>query len=242
MKKFLVIILLLIIPFSNYSIIAVASTKYARIEKSTHIYKNMVENNNIENIICIGEKTYFVEIIANYDNFFKVNYNGISGFVKKTDVKEITNIPSTPYPINIKLSIQNTCNLRSTPTTKSDINNVVTTLNTNESDFIFIGRVFSEEAIDFGGSTWYFVNYKGKYGYIYNKYIKSISPIFENTEEVTYIQNKIEKIDNPITHTPSLIIIIVLSIPLIATLFLMYLPPKKHKSKSIKVSKNIENY
>ncbi|MGN0960714.1 MAG: hypothetical protein ACI4PF_00775 [Christensenellales bacterium] len=207
-----------------------ASTRYARVESSTEIFRNMSDSNNISNVICIAEKSYFVEIIGNYDNFFRVNYNGINGYVKKNDVKEISNTPSTPYPFNIKITIGSNCNLRSTPTTKSETNNIIATLYTDEQNFTFIGRIFSEEAIDFGGSTWYLVNYQGTYGYIYNKYVKSITPIYENTEEVIYLSTNVPKTENPITHTPSLILIIVLLIPCILILLILYLP-KKHLAK-----------
>lgn len=245
MRKFLIAIVIILIAFSSRTnIISLAeSSRYARVEKSTEIYKNPNDNNDIKNIICLAEQSYFVKIIGDYENYFRVYYNDINGYVKKNDVKEITNTPSTPYPFNIKLTIANNCNLRSSPTTKSNNNNILTTLYANETNFTFIGRVFSEEAIDFGGSTWYYVNYNGTYGYIYNQYISSITPIYSNTDEFTYLTQQEERIKNPITHTPSLIIIILLLLPCIAVLLILYLPTKKqNKAKIKKIPKIFDRY
>jgi len=238
-----ILIILISSIISPLKIEAYGSSKFARIEKSTNLYRTTSNNNQIENIYCIAEQTYFVEIIGDYYDFFRVIYNGQNGYIKKNDVKEIYNQPSTPYPNNIKLVIENNCNLRSSPTTKSSNNNIICTLHSNEDNIQFIGRTIGEEAIDFGGNTWYYVNYNGNYGYVYNKYIKSITPIYPNIEEVKYQINKIEKIDNPITHTPSLIIIIVLMIPFILILLILSIPYKNKKRETqSKQNKIIEKY
>ena len=110
-------------------------------------------------------------------------------------------------------------------------------------DFVFIGRIFGDESIDFGGTTWYYVNYQGNYGYIYNKYIKSITPIYENTETSNYTSTVNEKIINPITHTPSLLIIVILFIPCLIILLILYLPRKRNlKIKHKKATKIIDKY
>lgn len=219
-----------------------AESKYARAINSTNLYK-LTSNNELGNIICIVEKTYFVQIISETEDLFKVNYNGVFGYVKKNDVKEITNTPNTPYPTNIKLIIGSDCNLRSSPSIKTSTSNIICSLKSEESKIDFIGRIFSEEAIDFGGTTWYYVKYNGEYGYIYNKYIKFITPIYENTEQVNFLKNTDNFNINPLTHTPSLILIIILSIPCLAILLILYLPRKsKIKPKKPKKTKVIDRY
>jgi len=205
-----------------------AQGNYAQAKKSTYLYKNI--NISDENILCIVEETYFVEILAESDNLYKVNYNNVTGFVKKNDVLEISNIPNTPYPYNIKLEIGSDCNLRSSPTTKSKVNNIVTTVYKGETNISFIGRIYADEAIDFCGTTWYYVNYNGYTGYIYNKYVKSITPIYKNTENVTFISNEEIKLTNPIVNAPSLVLILIMLIPCILIILILYLP-RKHKTK-----------
>lgn len=246
MKNVIFILFLIVISISpNDNDIILAKGNYARIEQPTNIYRTSSISNTMENVLCIGEATYFVEIIQELDEVYRVNYNNISGYVKKEDVKGITNSPSTPYPYNIKLNIGTNCNLRSTPTTVTSTNNVIATIHANCTDITFIGRVAGEEAIDFGGNTWYYVCYQNKYGYIYNNYVSTITPIYASKESYTYITDTDIQIENPITHTPSIIIIILLSIPLLGTLLLLYLPKKvklKSPKKHSKPLKDKENY
>lgn len=234
MKRFILCISLILIstlsllPQPQYTL---ASTRYARVSTSTEIYRSTSGSIDISNIYCLAEETYFVEIIGEYEEYYRVIYNSINGYVKRNDVQEISNTPSTPYPYNIKIVIGSNCNLRSAPTTNTSSNNILTTIYSGESNITFIGRIYSEEAIDFGGTTWYYVNYNGTYGYIYSKYCKSITPIYPNQEEVTYLSAQSSRITNPITHTPSLIIVIILLLPCIALLLILYLP-KSHKKKA----------
>lgn len=234
MRKWFIIFYYLIFSLFNmcsayYNVLA--SSKFARIMETTTLYKSPTINEDISNIYCLAEKTYFVEILSEFEDVYEVNYNDTIGYVKKNDVKEITNTPSTPYPYNIKLSLNSPCNLRRTPTTKSNTNNIIAPLNQDETNFIFIGRVFADEAIDFGGSAWYLVKYNGEYGYIYNKYVKSISPIYDNTENVSFVEKQSNNIKNPITSTPAIIIVILLLIPCLFILIILYLPRKPKTKK-----------
>lgn len=231
-KLYLCLCLILIILLTPLDSINVsANTRYARVVQSTNLFRTPDDNNNISNIYCLAEETYFVEIISEHNEFFRVLYNNVTGYVKRNDVKEISNTPSTPYPYNIKMVIANNCNLRSTPTTNSSTNNILSTIYSGEENLTFIGRIYSEEAIDFGGTTWYYVNYNGTYGYIYSRYLKSITPIYKNVEDVTFLSDSQEHISNPITHTPSLILIIVLLVPCIGLLLILYLPKRTKKRR-----------
>lgn len=245
MKKIFIISYLIAIFMCNCNNLdcnVFAKSNYARAIESTNLYR-LANNDSITNIICLVEKSYFVEIISETDNYYKVNYNNISGYVKKNEVKKVTTTPSTPFPYNIRLVIANPCNLRSSPTNRATTNNIITTLQANESNIIFIGRIFSEEAIDFGGTTWYYVNYQGSYGYIYNKYVKSITPIYENTENITYYHESFDNIVNPITHTPSIIIVLIMFIPCIFILIILYSPRKTNKKiKTPKIPKTTDKY
>lgn len=244
MKKLILCIIFIALSVSyNFSYIVYADTSYARALEGINLYKFTTNSNELKDVICLVEKSYFVEIISDNGDTYKVNYNGIQGYVKKNDVKLTLTKPTTPFPYNIKLTLESDCNLRSTPTTKSTTNNVITTLYAGENNFTFIGRIFSDEAIDFGGTTWYYVNYQGNYGYIYNRYVKSITPIYENTEHISYKEAEISIIQNPITHTPSLIIIIILLLPCLLLLLILYLPRKtRTKVKPIKEPKIIDKY
>lgn len=245
--KLLSIILLILISITSFAsphIAYASSFKYARaMDSNIMLYKLSTDSNNLDNVLCIIEKTYFVEIISDNVDNYKVNYNGIIGYVKKNDVVPVSSTPTTPFPINIKMSVGNICNLRSTPTTHSQTSNVITSINANETNITFLGRIFSEEAIDFGGTTWYYVIYNGERGYIYNKYIKSITPIYPNTEDATLYSDSNFNTASPISEPQSIIIMILLFIPCICILFILYLPRKTHSIKSSnKKNKVIDRY
>lgn len=240
--KYLILILSLSICFNFGKTPVLAKSKYARAINITNLYKS-TDGENLSDIMCIVEQTYFVEIISETNNVYRVNYNGVCGYVRKNDVKVTLNNPVTPYPNNIKIVIGFDCNLRSSPTTKTNVSNIMCVVNAGETNLQFVGRVFSEEAIDFGGTTWYYVNYNGEYGYIYNKYIKSITPIYENTEEANYPSSSSPDIQNPLTNIPSIILIIIMSLPILAILFILYLPRKlSKKRKRIKTPKIVDKY
>ena len=114
MKRFVIIVLLIMLScphFNNFPVLA--DSNYARIEKTTELFKNNSTDTSLINIICLIEETYFVEIIADYDNLYKVSYNGVTGFVKKSAVKKISDTPTTAYPYNIQIVMNSNCNLRS---------------------------------------------------------------------------------------------------------------------------------
>lgn len=245
--KLMCLMLLILISFSltptKVNVFA-SDYKYARaVNGNVNVYKLSTANDSIDNVLCIVEKTYFVEILSETADDYKVNYNGIVGYVKKDDVVLVSGTPTTPFPVGINLVLGSNCNLRSTPTTKSASSNVLSTLNKNESNITFIGRVFAEEVIDFGGNTWYFVIYNGEKGYIYNKYIKSASPIYPNTEEISLYKATEFTSLNPISEPSSVIIIVLLFIPCVAILLILYYPFKKFTRKSsITSTREIERY
>lgn len=242
--KYLITFVISMLIFCSYNrpAVCLSATSYARVLTPTNILR-LSSNDETKDIICIAEKTYFVEILSERDNYYKVNYNGISGHIKKNDVKEILQIPKTPYPTQINIVIGSDCNLRSTPTTKSSVSNIINVVNNGETNIEFVGRVFAEEAIDFGGTTWYYVKFNGEYGYIYNKYVKTITPIYENTELTTFKSEASQTPQNPISHIPSLLLIIIMAVPIIAILFILYLPNRAHKKiKTPKPPKIVDRY
>lgn len=246
MKKFtlcIVLILLLFCTESSYFLVFANTKKYARaLDENIYLYRLSTSDNSLSNIICIVEKSYFVEILSDNVDNYKVNYNGIIGYIKKEDVVPVSNIPTTPYPSNIQLTIGSNCNLRSTPTTKAYTSNIITTLYSGETNLQFIGRVFSEEVIDFGGTTWYYVSYNGERGYVYNKYIKSISPIYLNQEETyTIVENEFVT-TNPLNNTNSIVIMLILFLPCLCILFILYYPRKHKHISASNTSHEIERY
>ena len=208
------------------------SLKYAKItDYNTYIYKTPSLIDNYQNKICLVEPTYFVKVLSVGSNYFEVEYNGITGFIDKTNVHLSNFTPVTPYPNGISIITGDICNLRSTPEIKPL--NAIVSIPKHTTTLGYIGRIYGEEAMDFGGNTWYYVKYNNQYGYIYNKYIDSISSIFKNTENVTSENNLIDSI-KPLTNSDIIVIVSTLSIPFIIILCVLYFPTKYRVKSHIK--------
>lgn len=234
------------IPKSNTLITVNGLTcEYGQIKNSnTYLYKS-AELNTVQNKWCLIENSYFVKILQNYNtNFYKVEYNGIVGFVLKDDIQLINEIPQTPYPNNINFNIGQTgCYMRTSPKIKDVTDNTIKVIPANTKNLRYIGKIIGEEAVDFKGSIWYLTEYEGEYGYVYSAYTNSISAIAKNTENVTnYDGSDFSKI-NPITNLQCIIIIVLTLIPTFIILYLLY-KPRKLKNINInpkKIDKNISN-
>ncbi len=218
---------------------------WAQIKNSnTYLYKSAEFNKNIDNVWCLIENSYFVKIINNYNTeVYKVEYNGITGFVKKNEISLINETPKTPYPNNITFSIGSTnCYMRTRPQIKDYTDNIVCVIPANTSGLKFIGKTIGEEAVDFKGSIWYLTEYNGQLGYVYSDYTTSINPIKENVEQVSlFVGNDFSKI-NPLTNTTCVFLIVLTLLPCMAIMFILYHPKKgkiKHKRK---VKQNYKNY
>ena len=238
-KYIKIIIAIAMLLLSLYPLrIIMADSGYARIIRPmSYLYKT-ASTEIKDNVLCYLEETYFVEITLDYDpTFYKVNYNGISGYVTKNSVTKIIGTPHTPYPTSNITTIDTKCYLRSSPTTKED--NVVTVVPDKCKELEYIGKIYGEEAIDYQGSLWYYVSYFGVKGYIYSEYIYSISNIATNTETFDNIDSNLTKNPTPLKIAECGIIIAVLSVPAIIIVILMYRSPKpKKQSRKIPKSKS----
>ncbi len=230
-----VITFLVVEIFNNkHSVFASSKPEFAQIKNSnTYLYKS-VEFSSTSNKWCLIEKSYFVKILNNYNSeFYKVEYNGITGFVKKEEITLVNETPLVPYPQNITFSTNSTnCYLRSSPTNKEVIDNTLAIIPSNTKNLKYIGKIIGEEAVDFKGSIWYLTNYNGQIGYVYSAYTNSITPIVENKESVSiYTGNTFSKI-NPLSNVSCIAIIFVTLIPCVAILLLLYIPKKSLNVKT----------
>lgn len=233
LKKLLIIFFSLIVTTSAFNFVPLVYAKsphYAQIKNSsTYIYKSAELNESISNKLCLVENSYFVKILNNFnDIFYKVEYNGITGYVKKENVTLINNTPNKPYPNDIYFNIKNTsCYFRSSPKIKDSINNTICTIAAGTKNLRYIGKIIGEEAIDFNGTIWYLTEFNGVLGYVYSAYTTAITTIFENTEQVSLFTGYDYSKVNPLTNTTCIFVILVTLIPFLIILFLIYLPRKK---------------
>lgn len=242
-KKLLIIFFSLIISVSVFnctSTVYAKSPTFAQIKNSnTYIYKSAELNESISNKLCLVENSYFVKIINNFNNdFYKVEYNGITGYVKKENLVLVSGTPVNPYPNNIYFNINNTsCYLRSSPKIKDTINNTICIVPAGTKSLRYIGKIIGEEAIDFNGTIWYLTEVNGTTGYVYSAYTNSITTIGENTETISLFTGYDYSKVNPLSNTTCIFVILITIIPFLIILFLIYLPRKKLSVAQIKKTK-----
>ncbi len=240
MKKIIIIIYILLISLFP-KVIAFATQGYARITTSySYLYKS-ASSEIQDNIICYLEETYFVYITLDYnEDFYKVTYKDIDGYVMKSNVSRVLGSPSQAYPATSMTTINNKCYLRSSPKITED--NIITVVPQNCSDLEYIGKIYGEEAIDYQGNLWYFVSFYGVNGYIYHKYVDNIKSIAINIETMEQYANNLNKNPTPLNNLECGIIIAILSFPIIFIILIMYKSPKAkplptNKTKSRKLPK-----
>lgn len=189
--------------------------------------------------ICELPQTYFVKITSYSKGYYTAVYNGISGFVKSSDIKVIQGVPNNPYLNNatFRLFASDYNMLKSKPTLLSQD---IITLPTN-TPIKYLGKSYGTELIPNRGKTWYYCSYSENEttynGYIYAGLCDSLN-IEYNTEIVQYIQNPfitasseyIEYLNSLEGKNMVIIPIIILTIMFIPLAFLPILI-KKHKTK-----------
>ena len=206
---------------------------YARAETSgVYLYKSAtsVESSNI--LFEIPE-TYFVGLLSNYSNdFYKVMYRDLTGFVLKSSVTPVKEPPQTPYLENITFRVYSPggTDLVANPTSKSPT--VITTVEQN-AILNYYGKSIGQENISGRGSTWYFgTTATGERGYIYKGLADQLSHIPLNTERTNAISSPFEDSNDHLYNLVDLSLGLKILIILLTTLpvgFLVYLLLKPYK-------------
>lgn len=228
-NRILFFIMLALIVFNscpNNTVIAEVS-QFARIKSNNaRLYANAEENNNISNTICYLEPTYFVEISLDFnDSFYKVIYNNTSGYVLKSAIELVNGTPNSPYPKANITSINSKCYLRSSPMVSNNNSNTIAIIPPNCSKINYIGKMQGNEVVDYKGTLWYYVEYLGEYGYIYNNYVANISLIPQNLEELEPLSIR-DEILNPLSNSSCVLIITLILIPTLFIIIMLYKKPK----------------
>lgn len=229
MVKFLLIIMLISFVICPTKSAYCETTQYAQILNSgDFLYRYDVYDQSYSNILCLLEKTYYVEVVSQSTDKVRVNYNGVSGYVKPSSIRLVKGTPTTPYPTDIKImTYDKNCYLRSTPERSE---NTISILPANCTNLTFIGRTVGENVEDFGQNTWYYVDYLNVKGYIYSSYVQSVSSIFPNGESLAYVADASGLI-NPLTNLECIIIVIVLTIPTLLILYIIFHKPNASRPK-----------
>lgn len=248
------IILILLLIFQSLTPVVYASneqTYFARIMfEQTYLYRTPTDNNDVSNIYFVLPKTYFVELIDEDGDFYKVNYMDLTGYVKKQCVQATDCTPVNPYLSNISFRVyaELSRDLRTAP--NIDASTQVNLIPLLTKNITYYGKFSGQCLIEGRTDIWYYCKYttdKEYYGYVYSDFCDEMPIITENTETVNFIDNPsflpvIEKPKTiPVNSNVTSIIIGILSIP--ALIFvLLIIKGKRILTKDRIHSKEVIDY
>ncbi len=223
MKYFILILLFVINTTSSTTCYASNKEHYARIlTEGTYLYKNT----NGEQIFELP-KTYFVKVVAESGEYYSCTYDGIKGWVKKSDVAIVEGTPIAPYlDETFRIYSSEACNIYKLPTSRSSI----VGKGPLYKHIKYLGKIEGEELISGRGKTWYYTtitdNKEIIYGYVY----AGLCDDFESyplNDEVLKIADQVSlDISEPDLSTKNnfVLLIIAVSIPSVLLVYMMYKP------------------
>ena len=237
----MLIILIVSIVFTSITSLPPAYAEgecFARILSNDVYFYSSPSGESSDNILFEIPKSYFVRLkdIAEND-YYLAEYNGITGYVKKDSVRAVAGTPSKPYLTNISFRVyaDPSRDMRSYPAIDNSLSDRITYIPLYSKNIEYIGRVYGQELVLNRTNVWYYCKYttdKEYYGYVYSDFCDEMTPIYENTENMEYIDNPTFSTPTPTTTTTNMnsksigIIVAVLTIP--AILFVILILKSKH--------------
>ena len=230
MKKF-VLICAIALLFSNSLSIKPANAD------DTKVYYAKIQSINVELCSSPNESnplfklpySYFVKVSSVVDDYYKVTYKDIEGYVKKDKVKLMKDTPKTPFAIaTFKLFVP--YGIYSSPSTAStqcaQISDISQTIN-------YYGTLQGQQ-ITTSNNTWYYSsimqNGQTQYGYIFSGVTDCLSKIDINIEVFDTVND--DALSNSTTEFHSLstgtkiMLIVAISLPSALILYFLIKPSK----------------
>lgn len=223
-------------------------TYYAQITNNqTYLYSSP-EQSDISKIFLLPQ-TYFVELLSIHDeSYYSARYNDIYGYVLKSQIKPVKNVPLNPFlnNINFRIFVPSGADLRSTPYNNGTIN-LIYSIPFLDNNIAYYGIVQGEELISKKGNTWYYCKYftdnLSYTGYVYSPLCDCLTTISNNTETVEYLEHSELTFKNPtiessgevfegLSQTATTIIIIAISLPCLLLIYLLFKPSRMAQESS----------
>lgn len=224
--------------FSPASAIAAGenTTTYALIvENNALFYRTPTNDDSAQNIWFYLPETYFVEIIRQVDNiFYEARYDGISGYVKFSDINIKDYTPASIYPLDLQLKISavdSTVKVRSVPSVSG---NIVATL--EWGDIVTYYNKTAGEELEPSNPYWYYVIVENDGltvgGYVYSTNVQIISDIIipNDISAAPAVSPGVEegqKLNKKYENITKIILALAICIPTVAVIFMMFRPREK---------------
>ncbi len=249
MKKIVILI------FTIFTILNLLPTANAYAD-SENVYYAKIQSTGVQFYSLPSENTalfelpysYFVKVEYIVDDYYKVTYQDLEGYVKKSEVTLMSGQPTNPYA-SATFSLYVATSLYASPSTSAS---ATATLDTT-STLTYYGTKIGEQVQDV--NSWYYagVTIDGQtyHGYVFSAIVALLSTISTNTEtfeivdESVLIDSSSTKFSGLSTGT-QIMLIIAISIPSLLILYFLIKPSKivqvtKSKSKVKKEKHRVQH-
>lgn len=201
-------------------------TYFAKVETSEAM---LYSSPNDQSALFEIPYSYFVKVESVVDNFFKVTYKDVSGFVKKSQVTLMNGDPINPY---FQATIQNYLefSLYDSP----NRNGKILTLLPENATLNYYGTKVGQ-ALTTKTSDWIYCSYinseKTFYGYIYSEIASQLPVIQTNLETFDIVDEKVLSNITPVEFSKlstgtKVLLIISISVPSVLILYFLIKPTK----------------
>lgn len=239
MKKPIIILTLifycLCCSFLLYSINLTKETNanevlYGQIVRNNSCLKRTpIKINDFSNSYFLLEESYFVKILNEESDFYYVEYLDLKGYIEKSAINLVNEIPSSPFLDNISFDIIKDSKIYSEPIINK--NNIIDYA-LNQEKVFYYGKIYGEEIYENSGNVWYYCkiikNDKSINGYIHSSFTNNLTPIIQNDNITTnYISKETVNTMLELNLSTQAIIIITISLPILFISFLFFKGFKK---------------
>lgn len=178
---------IILLIFSAVALRAVAllpakaeETTYIHLPASTPLYRN----NDLSHEIITLPAGYYAKVLSSNNNLYRVEYNGVRGFIECDGDFLVTTPPTEPYQTaELKTKSDAGTYLRSEPSSTSTRLSLIPP----ETTLLFIGSIASMIPSDGITNLWYYVTYDMSEtasinGYVYGERVNVLSGMIEKPE------------------------------------------------------------
>ena len=214
----------------NYIARAESENFYAKITaQNTSFYSSP----NTSSILFTLPYSYFVKVNGVDGEFYEATYNGISGYVLKSEVSLMEGEPLSPY-FSAQISVFTDHFLYAQPNSNASV-----VYELVENDFLtYYGNIVGEKVSD-KSDVWYYssINKNGTtyFGYLYSQIANSLPEISINTELFKEVDEDVFSNSPPeftsLSPGTKAILIIAIIIPSVFILFFLIKPSALTKAK-----------
>lgn len=216
----------IIFSFAPYPVAYATKEQYAIINEGCFLY---ADENLTEKTTSLPS-SYFVTILSEQDDVFKVAFSSISGFVSSSSVSLVDYVPKSKYPttnIHKVYNDGNTVSLRDKP---SHLNGTLIQKLSDGETVTYFGTIEGSNQVEQLSSTWYYVRTNGEnpvYGYVYSLYFSP--PELPKNDTSPQDEPTSGQISSSVEFSPNgkYVVIVALCIPVVILLYILYKSAKR---------------